>query len=261
MKRIRIKVDTVIRGAAYAGVSMVAGIAFVISYSHAYGVAIKYGESGMVARLVPLVIDGLLIVASVVQLDAARRGRKAGFLSWVALVVGIALTLGANVLHGIAHGPVGAVIASLPAITLTISFELLMHMIRRGAAVVHAVEGAQPDDADEPQAVEEETPEPAPVEVEEPKQEAPKRQRKPRAGTVGVAAHHVEGVKAYLANLSADELSNVTGESLASVLPNLVVRTRREALKRAKAEMGLDGSTKPAETTAEMLPGIAPATA
>ncbi|WP_343955581.1 DUF2637 domain-containing protein, partial [Nonomuraea longicatena] len=219
-----------------------------VSYTHAYGVAIAHGESAMVARLVPFVIDGLLIVASLVQLDAARNNRKPGWLAWLALVVGIALTLGANILHGIEHGPVGATIAALPAVTLTIAFELLMHMIRRTSV-------------EEPAQLVEEVPEPAPVvEAESVTVEAPKLQRKPRGprrGTVGVAAVHVEAVKEYLANLSADELANVTGESLASVLPSLVDRTRRAALAKAKAEMGLSGATTPASSTAGMLPGMA----
>ncbi|GAA2294218.1 hypothetical protein GCM10010149_47740 [Nonomuraea roseoviolacea subsp. roseoviolacea] len=242
-------VDRIIRYAAYVGVSVLAGIAAVVSYNHAYEVARAYGESGEVARLVPLVIDGLLVVASVVQLDAARNGRRAGWLAWLALIVGIALTLGANVLHGIAHGPVGAVIAALPAVTLTIAFELLMHMIRRAAVEATPAVEELPE------------PEPAPApEVEGPAGEAPKprKPRGPRRGTVGVAAHHVEAVKAYLATL--DDVSGVTGESLASVLPNLVVRTRREALKRAKAEMGLDGAQKPVDATADMLPGLTAST-
>lgn len=248
------KGDRVIRFAAYAGVSILAGIAGLVSYTHAYGVAITYGESVMVARLVPLVIDGLLVVASLVQLDAARNDRQAGWLAWLALVVGIALTLGANILHGWANGPVGAVIAALPAVTLTISFELLMHMIRRAAVERRPVE--------EPVQLVEETPEPAPgVEAQPVEDEAPKRQRKPRGprrGTVGVAAVHVEAVKNHLATLDSEELAKVTGESLAAILPNLVDRTRRAALAKAKAEMGLEGSTTPADATADMLPGLTP---
>ncbi|MFI9591029.1 DUF2637 domain-containing protein [Nonomuraea sp. NPDC052265] len=251
---IRLNADTVIRAAAYAGVTSLAGIAGVVSYTHAYGVALAHGESVMVARLIPFVIDGLLVVASVVQLDAARNDRKPGWLAWLALIVGIALTLGANVLHGWAHGAVGAVVAALPAVTLTIAFELLMYMIRRAAGTVEPAVAAAP--------VVEETPEPAPVvEPEAVEVEAPKQQRKPRGprrGTVGVAAVHVEAVKNHLATLDSEELAKVTGESLAAILPNLVDRTRRAALAKARAEMGLEGSTTPADATADVLPGLTP---
>lgn len=256
MKLTRPNVDTLIRGAAHVGVSMVAGIAFVISYTHAYEVAIQYGESGMVARLVPLVIDGLLIVASVVQLDAARRGRKAGWLSWLALVVGILLTLGANVLHGIANGIVGAIIASLPAVTLTISFELLMHLMRRSAVESSKAEAL----IDEPLQDETTPAEVVAVTVEELETAKPRR-RSSSGGTVRVSAARVELVKSYLASLDPSAIADITGESLAKILPKVSDRYRRAALAKAKAEMGLGDAEKLAEDTADTLPGMTPAMA
>lgn len=57
--------------AAVAGVALIAGW---VSYLHAYEVVSAHGESGIVARLYPGTIDGLIYAASMVLLDAARRG-------------------------------------------------------------------------------------------------------------------------------------------------------------------------------------------
>ena len=122
-----------IRVATTLVVVMLAAVAAVVSYKHILEVVTEHGESGWVAYLVPLCIDGLLVAASLVLLDSARRGLARHWLSWVALAVGIALTLGANVLHGLKFGPIGAITSGLPAVTLTIAFELLMGLIRRGA--------------------------------------------------------------------------------------------------------------------------------
>ncbi|GHE28723.1 hypothetical protein GCM10017673_34030 [Streptosporangium violaceochromogenes] len=122
-----------IRVATTAVVALLAAVAAVVSYRHILEVVREHGETGWVAYLVPLTVDGLLVAASLTLLEAARRRHTRHWLSWVAVAVGISLTLGANVLHGWKHGVIGAIIAALPAVTLTISFELLMGLIRRGA--------------------------------------------------------------------------------------------------------------------------------
>ncbi|MBT2207037.1 DUF2637 domain-containing protein [Actinomadura sp. NEAU-AAG7] len=121
-----------INASTAATVVAIGAIAAYISYRHALDVATAYGEPGATGRLVPLTIDGLVYVASMVMLDAARRRVQAPALARFALVLGIGATVAVNVLHGVAHGPVGAVIAAWPAITLVVAVELLMGMIRRG---------------------------------------------------------------------------------------------------------------------------------
>ncbi|MFC5748895.1 DUF2637 domain-containing protein [Actinomadura rugatobispora] len=126
--------DRFIRASAAATVVAIGAIAAFISYRHAYGVAIAHGETGTTGRLLPLTIDGLVFVASLVLLDAARRRVSAPVLARVALALGIGATVAVNVLHGIAHGPIGAIIAAWPAVTLVVVVELLMGMIRLGRA-------------------------------------------------------------------------------------------------------------------------------
>ena len=73
-----------------------------------------HGEHGILARLYPGTIDGLIYAASMVLLDAARRGVTPPPLARWLLTAGIAATLFANVLAGAAYGVLGAAVAAWP---------------------------------------------------------------------------------------------------------------------------------------------------
>jgi hypothetical protein len=140
----------VIRALTAAVVVILAGVAAVVSYRHAYEVVVANGESGWVAYLVPLTIDGLIFASSMVLLDSARRGVPAPKLAYWTLALGILATLAANVMHGWAHGPIGAIVAAWPAVALVLSYELLMGLIRRSAAQVEVHAADVPAQVDEP---------------------------------------------------------------------------------------------------------------
>ena len=53
----------------------VAVVAAIISHQHAYELVRSHGESGLTARLPPFMVDGLVWAASMVVLDANRRGQ------------------------------------------------------------------------------------------------------------------------------------------------------------------------------------------
>jgi hypothetical protein len=139
--------DRLIRVSTAAAVVGIGAVAAYVSYRHAYDVVTGHGEAGATARLLPLTIDGLVFVASMVMLDSARRGQPAPALAKVALALGIGSTVAVNVLHGLAHGPIGAVIAAWPAVTLVVVVELLMEMIRRGRAGDGSQGGSPPPEA------------------------------------------------------------------------------------------------------------------
>jgi hypothetical protein len=113
-------------------VFVVAGVAAVVSYRHAYAVVTSYGEGGITAYMIPVTIDGLVYASSMVILDAARRRLSPPVLAWVLLWVGITATLAANIAHGLEFGPVGAVVAAWPAVALVGCYEMLMWLIRTG---------------------------------------------------------------------------------------------------------------------------------
>lgn len=110
----------------------VAGVAAIISYQHAYELVRSYGESGATARLAPFTVDGLILAASMVMMDASRRSQRVPRLAGWSLAVGILAAVGANLAHGVVHGPIGALVSAWPAVALAGSFEMLMMLIRTG---------------------------------------------------------------------------------------------------------------------------------
>src|SRR5713101_2383805 len=124
--------DRLIRITTALAVATVAAVAAVISYRHAYELVRSHGESGLTARLVPFTVDGLILAASMLMLDASRRNHPAPPLARWCLGAGIVATIGANLAHGIGHGPLGALVSAWPALALAGSFELLMALVRTG---------------------------------------------------------------------------------------------------------------------------------
>ena len=127
-------IDRAIRLSTAAAVLAVAGIAAYVSYWHAYAVVRAYGGSGITARLEPATIDGLVYASSMVILYAARHRVPAPPLARWLLGLGIAATLTANMAQGWSHGPVGAIVAAWPAVSLVGSYELLVWLIRTSGA-------------------------------------------------------------------------------------------------------------------------------
>jgi hypothetical protein len=83
----------------------VAGVAAIISYRDAYELVTSHGESGLTARLLPFTVDGLIWAASMAGLDASRRNHRVPRLTAWSLAAGIVAAVGANVAHGVNHGP------------------------------------------------------------------------------------------------------------------------------------------------------------
>jgi hypothetical protein len=54
-------------------VAAVAAVAAVISYRYSYELITSHGETGLTARLLPFTVDGLILAASMLILDASRR--------------------------------------------------------------------------------------------------------------------------------------------------------------------------------------------
>jgi hypothetical protein len=134
-EHIELNIDFVIRVSTAVAVLAVAGVAAYVSYWHAYAVVRAHGESGITARLEPATIDGLVYASSMVVLYAARHGLPVPSLARWLLGLGIAATLTANMAQGWSHGPVGAVVAAWPAVSLVGSYELLVWLIRTAGAL------------------------------------------------------------------------------------------------------------------------------
>jgi hypothetical protein len=125
--------DKLVRVAAVLAVVAVAGVAGYVSYWHAVEVVGHNGEPGTIAHLYPAAIDGIVIAASMVLLDAARHGEDAPRLAWGLLGSGIAVTLAANVTYGEQFGLGGSLWAAWPALAFVGCYELLLLLARASA--------------------------------------------------------------------------------------------------------------------------------
>lgn len=108
---------------------MLAAIAAVVSYSHMYELAQRYGEPPWRAALFPLSVDGMIVASSMALLADARRGRRGGVLPWTLLILGSVASLSANI--AVADPTLwSGVIHAWPSFALMGAYELLMRMLR-----------------------------------------------------------------------------------------------------------------------------------
>ena len=128
------------RRGTVAVVTAVSGIAFFISYRHAYQLVISHGEDYASAWAVPLTVDGLIFSASMVLLRASRHGIKPPKAAWFAMGLGVSATLFANVSHGVPYGTTGILTSAWPAVAMVVSFEMLFRMFRPVQASQDVVE-------------------------------------------------------------------------------------------------------------------------
>jgi hypothetical protein len=140
------------RTARNTSAAVVAGIAGYVSYWHQAEVAKLAGERDEIAHLLPLSVDGLLIVASVAMVDARAEGRKPSWKTKVGFAVGIAASIGANVMSAQPTW-LGRIVAAWPALALLLVVEILASKGRRIREAAAKAEAAEP------------APEPAPVPV------------------------------------------------------------------------------------------------
>src|SRR5215472_1329958 len=122
------RADKWIRRTAGVTVAGLAGIAGALSYSHMRQLAEAHGNAGWRAHTLPLSVDGVEIVASLVLLADRRTGRRSGWLPWAALLIGTAASLAANVATA-QPGTVSRLIAGWPALALLIAVKLLSGML------------------------------------------------------------------------------------------------------------------------------------
>ena len=115
----------------------VASIAAWSSWSHMVHVALAFGERSEVALVLPISVDGMLIVASTAMVEDKRAARPVRWSARIAFAAGVAASVGANI--AAAHPTVGArIVAAWPAVALL----LVVEMLTRGHP---AVEPPAPD--------------------------------------------------------------------------------------------------------------------
>jgi hypothetical protein len=103
-------------GAAYA------------SYLHGRTFALRFGADPTTAAIWPLIVDGLLTIATVELWTAARdSGRR---IAWTAFGFGISLSLCANIGSTDNQTVLGVIVAASPPLALLLAVELLNRALR-----------------------------------------------------------------------------------------------------------------------------------
>jgi hypothetical protein len=123
----------VMRLARGVSTAVVASLAAWSSWSHMVHVALRFGERPEVAYVLPLSVDGMLIVASTVMVDDRRTGGRVRWSARIAFVAGVAASVAANI--AAAEPTDGArIVAAWPAVALLLVVEMLART-RRSEAV------------------------------------------------------------------------------------------------------------------------------
>nr|WP_255500581.1 DUF2637 domain-containing protein [Micromonospora sp. Llam0] len=205
-----------------AGLAAVAGT---ISFAHMYELATAHDQHGWKAFAFPISVDGLEIVAALYMVVQRRGGRRTGWLPWVALVVGTAASLAANIAVG-GDSVVGKVLAGWPALSMLIAVKLLFSMIDHGEEGQRTVPDGPLTSADRPP-----TFGTVPPEASDGGQPSVKVAdgRSGRAGTAGVdAADRTDGLASGQPSGTDVRGESTDARSLAHLLP--AARVARAAL-------------------------------
>jgi hypothetical protein len=127
----------------------VASIAAWSSWSHMVHVALYFGERPEVAYVLPISVDGMLIVASTAMVDDKRVGRDVRWSARIAFVAGVGASVAANI--AAAQPTLGArIVAAWPAVALMLVVEMLSRTRRTPPAVMPDADVREPARADAP---------------------------------------------------------------------------------------------------------------
>ncbi|MFG3025652.1 DUF2637 domain-containing protein [Streptomyces sp. NPDC048254] len=111
---------------------VVAGVAAYAPYIHQRSFALQGGADRVSASLWPLSVDGLLLLSTLGLLkQESDVGRRAKWAVWAAFLLGIAVSLAANVAAASRLEWRSVLVAGWPPVALLLSVELLLHRTGR----------------------------------------------------------------------------------------------------------------------------------
>ncbi|MEU7171284.1 DUF2637 domain-containing protein [Micromonospora tulbaghiae] len=126
------------RVASLAGTVAVTVIVAVASYDHMRELAEHAGQPPLLAALLPLSVDGMILVATLALGD----GRRSRWSAWLAFVLGVAASLAANVIVA-PPDTTARVVSAWPAVALLLTVEILARSGRAAEAVAETVPAAE----------------------------------------------------------------------------------------------------------------------
>lgn len=135
--------SSVPRGAVIASITgtvVLAAGAFVLSFASLTDLAVMAGISANLAWIWPLIVDGLIVVATMSIVALAAHGRRALWYPWALLAGGAMVSVAANALHailaadGVVPALVSALVASVPPVVLLAVTHLSVELVQRSTA-------------------------------------------------------------------------------------------------------------------------------
>ncbi|MBB5153653.1 hypothetical protein BJ970_001187 [Saccharopolyspora phatthalungensis] len=113
---------------------MAVGAAYV-SYRHGREFALRFGADETTATLWPLIVDGLLTMATIELWKASHRHFATGrWKAWLSFALGIGLSLCANIASAPELNAFSIAVAACPPLALLLSVELLNQALKRRRA-------------------------------------------------------------------------------------------------------------------------------
>ncbi|KRD08635.1 hypothetical protein ASE48_08730 [Mycobacterium sp. Root265] len=110
-----------------AGTVAVGGLAFALSFTALSELAAANGVADSQAWMVPLVVDGGIIVAT----SATVALRRHSWYPWTLLILGSVVSVAGNVAHAAPHGAVGMTLAAIPPLWLLAATHLTVMLSRQ----------------------------------------------------------------------------------------------------------------------------------
>lgn len=131
------------RAAAGTGVFAVAVVAAMISYAHQKQLAADHGQTGILADVWPLGVDGLILGCGIMVATDRLRGYHPRPWALIGFWLGVVVSIASNALAGNA-GILARAISAFPAIALLIAVEALTTGPTRRRRVVSPPRGTYP---------------------------------------------------------------------------------------------------------------------
>jgi Protein of unknown function (DUF2637) len=136
------------------GLLGLAAAAFVLSYAGVHVVALAAGISPRWARIYPLILDAMVVVAGAAVLSLRGAGLPSRWYAWLSLLVMLAADAGADTVHAVGtklpHKQTAAAAAIIPWALVLIGFGLLLTMLRHGRLRADSRRSAKPATPTEP---------------------------------------------------------------------------------------------------------------
>ncbi|GAB3683945.1 hypothetical protein GCM10027597_32370 [Saccharopolyspora tripterygii] len=106
-----------------------------VSYRHGREFALRFGADETTATLWPLIVDGLLTMATIELWKAGHRYRATEqWKAWLSFTLGIGLSLCANIASAPELNAFSVAVAACPPLALLLSVELLNQALKRRRA-------------------------------------------------------------------------------------------------------------------------------